>query len=946
MPDARLYLIDSFSLIFRAYYANMKLKNGAAFTFTRMLLALLRQHEPSHIACVFDTPEPTFRHEMYQEYKANRAEMPEDLRQQIPIIKKLVRSLNVPIVELPGFEADDVMGTMAIAAANQRLPVAIVSPDKDLLQLVNDGLGIKVLNNRDGEVWIDRAAVKERFGVWPEQVVDYLTLVGDASDNVKGVPGIGEKGARLLLEAHPTLESLLASKESLKPKQRSGLEEAAPWLNLTRRLVTIRTDLALPIGIEALAHAPWDANVALAAFREIGFETLVKEHISEDAAPRQERRYRCAKSMQDVEAAAAECRSRGSFALDTETTCLEAARGHLVGISLAWRANEGLYIPLAHLASASGAPGGPDGADGFNGLGGAGALPGLFAEADLPEDLLDLKGDPDGFWEGLAPYLDRRNLPLPGVRAVLAPLFADPNVAKYGQNIKHDIKVLARHGFAVNGIGHDSMVLSFILGSANRHNLDDLSVKHLNIKPIPFEAVVGKGKGQKRFDQADFGQAVEYAAEDADLTLQLVEKLAPQLKDESLARLYREIDLPLVQVLADLEATGIRIDLGVLSELAARFNAEKAKAEARAFDLAGEAFNLASPAQLGRILYEKLGLPVLQRTAKTKAPSTDEDVLQELSQREDGGIARVLLLHRQMSKLLGTYVEALPQLLNPVTGRVHTKLHQAAVATGRLASSEPNLQNIPVRTEEGRAIRRAFVPEPGWVLLDADYSQIELRVVAALAKDPVLLGAFERGEDIHRRTASEVMGVAMEDVTPEQRGRAKAVNFGLLYGQGAFALSASLGITHQEAKAFIESYFERMPYVAKWIEGAKELAVADGLVRTAWGRVRRIPELQSANAQLRNAGLREAVNTIVQGTAADVMRRAMVRLHGALAGRGLKSRLLLQVHDELLLEAPMDEAAEASEILKAAMEGADDHGPLGVRLEAEVRRGASWLECK
>jgi len=925
-------LIDSFSLIFRAYYANMKLKNGAAFTFARMLLAMLKQHEPSHVACVFDTPGPTFRHEMYPEYKANRQETPEDLRAQIPIIKKMVQALNVPVVELPGFEADDVMGTIAVAAAKQKVPVAIVSPDKDLLQLVNDDLDIKVLNNRDGEVWIDRAATKERFGVWPEQVVDYLTLVGDASDNVKGVPGIGEKGAKLLLEAHPTLEDLLASKEKLKPKQRSGLEEAAPWLHLTRTLVTIRTDLALPVAIKDLAYSHWDQKAALAIFRELGFDTLVKEHFSEDAAPRQERHYRYAKSIEDVKSAAAECRSCGRFALDTETTSIEATRGHLVGINLAWRANEGLYIPLAHLIPPS-----DDSGE---------ALPGLFGDTELPETLLDLKGDPDKFWKELAPYLDDRNLPLQSVRAVLAPLFADPSVAKYGQNIKYDINVLARHGFVLNGIEHDSMVLSFILGSAKRNNLDDLSVKHLNIKPIPIEALLGKGKGQKRFDQAKFDKAVEYAVEDADLTLQLVEKLAPQLTDEKLARLYREIDMPLVVVLADLEATGIRIDPGVLSELAVRFNAEKVKAEARAFELAGETFNPASPAQLGRILYEKMGLPVLQRTAKTDVPSTDEGVLQELSAREDGEIASVLLRHRHMSKLLGTYVEALPQLLNPVTGRVHTKLHQAAVATGRLASSEPNLQNIPVRTEEGRAIRRAFVPEPGWVLLDADYSQIELRVVAALAKDPVLLGAFERGEDIHRRTASEVMGIAMEAVTPEHRSRAKAVNFGLLYGQGAFALSTSLGITHQEAKAFIESYFERMPSVAKWIEGVKESAVAAGMVSTAWGRVRVIPGLTETNTQSRNTGLREAVNTVVQGTAADIMRCAMVRLHKALKRHGLKSRLLLQVHDELLLEAPMDEAAKAAEVLKDAMEGADDHGPLGVHLVAEVRSGANWLECK
>jgi len=931
VTETRLYLIDSFSLIFRAYYANMKLKNGAAYTFARMLLAILKQHNPSRIACVFDTPEPTFRHEIYPDYKANRSEMPEDLRPQIPMVKELVQSLGIKIVELPGFEADDVIGTLAKAAANQAISVAIVSPDKDLLQLVDDTANIKVLNNRVGEVWIDRAAVKEKYGVWPEQIVDYLTLVGDSSDNVKGVPGIGEKGARELLETHLTLDKLLASKENLKPKHRSGLEQAAPWLELTRTLITIRTNLTLPIDLKDLDYSGWDAHSAIKAFKGLEFESLVKEFSSEETAPNVKRHYTYAKNMREVELAVTACRKAGKFALDTETTCLDANRGHLVGLSLAWAANEGIYIPLAHLVPTDD---------------NEGALPGLFDRTSLPESLLDLKGDPDKFWEELTPYLDKRNLPLPGVRAILEPLFADPGIAKCGQNIKYDLQVLARHGFVINGVAHDSMVLSFILGSANRHNLDILSLKHLNINPITFESVVGKGKKQLRFDEANFEQAVQYAAEDADLALQLVEKLAPKLTDENLKRLYQDVDLPLVIVLADLEMTGIRVDLKVLDKLAEQFGDEKAAAEARIFELAGETFNPASPVQLGRILYEVLGLPILQRTAKTKAPSTDEYVLQELASREDGEIARVLLRHRQMSKLLGTYVEALPQLINPITGRVHTKLHQAAVATGRLASSDPNLQNIPIRTEEGRAIREAFVPEPGWILLDADYSQIELRVVAALAKDPVLLSAFEQGEDIHRRTASEVMDIAMEDITQEQRSRAKAVNFGLLYGQGAFALAASLGITHQEAKNFMESYFERMPFVAKWIEDAKALALKEGMVRTAWGRKREIPELLSANSQVRNQGLREAVNTIVQGTAADIMRRAMVRLHGSLMEHKLRSRLLLQVHDELLLEAPMDEAATATEILKTSMESADDLGRLGVKLEAEVRQGLSWLECK
>ncbi len=930
MSEPRLWLIDSFALIFRAYYGNLRLKNGAAVTMARMLLNLVAQHKPTHLACVFDRPEPTFRHEMYPEYKANRAEMPEDLRPQIPLIREMIEALNIPIVELPGFEADDVMGTLAVQAAKVGLKSVIVSPDKDLLQLVDDEGGIQVLNNKDGEVWIDRAGVKERFGVWPEQVVGVLTLMGDASDNVKGVPGIGEKGARDLLEKFGSLDAVLAAKDQLKPRQKAGIEEAT-WLDLTRDLVTIRTELALPVTPEALAYVGVDDVKARAAFKQLGFESLTKEFTTKATAPKNDRTYRAAASLADVEAAVAACRAAGRFGLDCETTNLDPLRGHVVGISLAWKANEGLYIPLAHLKPRSSEA--------------EGALPGLLEDSGLPEAMLDLKGDAEAYFEEIAPYLDGRNVPFADVRRMLAPLFTDAAVGKVGQNLKYDLQVLRRHGLNVCGIADDSMVASFLVDSRLRHNLDDLSVRHLDLKPIAFEEVTGKGKAQVRFDEADFDKAVQYAAEDADLALQLCDKLRALLVDPQWMKLYTEVDLPLVEVLADLESTGIRVDVKVLGELQKDFSTERDRARDAVLEIAGESFNLNSPTQLGRTLFEKLGLPVIKTTGKTKAPSTDEEVLQELA-GQGHAIAQELLRHRQMAKLLGTYVEALPTLVNPLTGRVHTRLHQAAVATGRLASSDPNLQNIPVRTEEGRRIRGAFVPEPGWVLLDADYSQIELRVVAALADDPILKGAFDSGEDIHRRTASEVMGIPMADVTGEQRSAAKAVNFGLLYGQGAFALAANIGVSFSEAKKFIARYFERMPAVAQWIEVTKAKATEEALVRTAWGRIRRIPELESANPGLKAQGLREAVNTVVQGTAADLMRRAMVRLHRSLQSEGLQARLLLQVHDELLVEAPPEEVERASVLLREAMEGADDLGPLGVKLAAEVRCGASWLATK
>ena len=932
MPEERLYLLDTFAFIFRSYFANPRLKNGAAYTFARIALQLLEKHKPTHIAAVFDTPEPTFRHEIYPDYKANRDAMPEDLRPQIPLIRQLIEAMNIPIVELHGFEADDVMGTLARRAAADGLGAVIVSPDKDLLQLVDDAAGITVLNTKDGEIWHDREGVKARMGVFPEQVVDYLSLLGDASDNVKGVPGIGEKGAAQLLEKYGNLDGVLTHKDELKPKQREGLETASEWLDLTKRLVTVVTDLELPTGPAKLKYAGLDAEKARATFKALGFQTLTKEFTASGASSGAARTYARAASITDLEAAVAEIRKAGRFGLDTETTSIDATRGHLVGLSLAWKPNEGLYVPLAHLKPAA------KDTDG--------ALPGLLPDSGLPESLLDLRGDAVAFWTELAPHLDPRNLPFAEARKVLAPLFADAAVQKAGQNLKYDLEVLARHGLPVAGLADDSMVLSYVLDSSYRHNLDDLSARWLDIKPIAFEEVVGKGKAMKRFDEADFDQAVQYAAEDADLALRLCDAIKAKLTDAQLQRLYAEVDLPLVEVLAQVELNGVRLDTGVLDALGVRMRAARDAAVARATELAGEGFNLNSPTQLGRILYEKLGLPVLKRTGKTKAPSTDEDVLQELAEDHGAEIAKELLRHRQMQKLLGTYVEALPLMVNPVTGRVHTKLHAAVVPTGRLASNDPNLQNIPVRTEEGRAIRGAFVPEEGWLLLDADYSQIELRVVAALADDPTLLGGFERGEDIHRRTAAEVYGIALEEVTSDQRSASKAVNFGLLYGQGAFALAASLGISQKEAKAFIERYFERMPKVAAWIETTKEKALAEGLVRTHWGRIRRIPELESQNQGLRAAGLREAVNTVVQGTAADLMRRAMVRFHASLKREKLRSRLLLQVHDELLVEAPPEEVEQASKLLKEAMEGADDIGPLKVKLAAEVRSGKSWLEAK
>lgn len=929
MNENRIYLIDTFALIFRAHYGNARIKNGAAITMARMLVSLITKHNPTHIVCVLDHPELTFRHQICKDYKANRTEMPEALRVQIPIIKDLINALNIPMIEFARYEADDIIATLAKVASQKGMSSTIVSPDKDLLQLVDDVGKIQIFNNRNEDVWINRKGVKERFGVWPEQIVDFLTLTGDASDNIKGIDNIGNKGAKDLIEEYGTLDNIIANRHELKRKTyRDGIEASLTRIPIIKSLVSVITDLELPITLDELSYRGIDQNKAKTVFKQHGFNALVKDFTtinSLDSINQNESRdYKAITQTTDLEEIVSICRRIGKFSFDTETTNIDPTRGHLVGISLSWEPNQGVYIPIAHLKQNKEET----------------------SCIELPVSLLDLQEEHIDFFDKLSPYLDHRNIPFRDVLRILGPLFIDPNVVKVGQNLKYDIQVLKRHGFDVNGIVQDSMVLSFLLNSELRHNLDDLSSRFLDLRPIPFEAVVGKGREQKRFDEANFQHAIQYAAEDADLALRLCSTIEPLIIDPALNTIYQKIDLPLIEVLATIELNGICLDTSVLDDIALDMRAQRDTVEKQVIALAGENFNLNSPGQLGRILYEKLGLPVLKRTSKTKAPATDESVLLRLTSQRNGDIAKVLLRYRQLQKLLSTYVEALPSMVNPITGRLHTKLHQAAVTTGRLASSEPNLQNIPIRTDEGRAIRAAFVPAPGWILLDADYSQIELRVVASLAQDPILLEAFNSGEDIHQRTASEIIGLPMQEVSPAQRNAAKAVNFGLLYGQGASALASNLNISIKEAKGFIERYFERMPKVEEWIELTKQKAIQEGLVRSYWGRVRYISNLSSLDNMLKATALREAVNTVVQGTAADIMRRAMVRLHNSLIDAKLQSRLILQIHDELLVEAPPNEVEIVSSLLKEAMEGADDIIPLSVKLIANIKPGKSWLDCK
>lgn len=929
----KIFLIDTFAFIFRAYYANPRLKNGAAFTFSKLILQLIEKHQPKHLACIFDTPSPTFRDDLADDYKANRSEMPEDLIPQIPMIRDILVGLGIPMIELDGYEADDVLATLAEQSASCGMSAVIVSPDKDLLQLVRSP-DITVLNTRDGEVWYDEEGVKTRMGVYPYQIVDFLTLVGDASDNVKGVPGIGEKGAVVLLNTYDTFQNIIDHMDDLKPRQQQGLKDSAPWIKTTKTLVTLVRDLELPLGPKDCHYQGLDREKAREVFKSLGFDSLMKTFTTTSGPiqSQEKRHYETISSIAQLTEAIGACRATKIFAIDTETTSLDPNRGHLVGISLAWKNHHGVYIPLAHLKSSDDSQGG--------------ALPGLTPESGLRDEDLDIEGDPQVYFKKIEPYLLPENLSFSEVFALLDPLLKDSSIKKMGQNLKYDIQVLQRHGFSLRGIAHDSMLLSYLCESNLRHNLDDLSARHLNIKPIAFEEVVGKGKTQKRFDQIKITQAYAYAAEDADLARRLCFSLISHIQDPKLLRLYEHIDLPLLEVLADIESTGFAVDIHVLKELSDLFTLERDQCESKAIALAGEPFNLNSPAQLGKILFEKMKLPVIRYTGKSKSPSTDEETLRELAEEHKAPIAQILLRHRELQKMLGTYVDALPLMINPVTKRIHTRLHQASVSSGRLASSDPNLQNIPVRTDEGKMIRKAFVPRQGWILIDADYSQIELRVAAALAQDPTLIEAFRNGEDIHQRTASEVMGIPLNEVTPDDRAMAKGVNFGLLYGQGPYALADSLGITFKEAKAFIEKYFERMPKVASWIEATKEKALASGEVRTHWGRIRKIPELESSNGNLRAQGLRVAVNTIIQGTAADIMRKAMVNLFAQLQERKLKTKILLQVHDELILESPPEEADAVIALLKDTMETADALDKLSVPLVADIRKGNNWYEAK
>jgi DNA polymerase-1 len=893
MAPPRLFLVDGSSYAYRAFYAVRGLVNSkgqptnAAFGFTSMLAKVLQTYGADAVGVVFDAPGKTFRDEMYAEYKATRDAMPEDLVRQMSFIREIPRAYNVQTLEVAGVEADDVIGTLAVQAASAGWDVVLVTGDKDFMQLVTKkasepGPGIVLYDDsKDRRVGIDE--VVEKFGVPPAQVVDILALTGDASDNIPGVKGIGPKFATELIREHGSVEALMAGRDRVKPRFRGPLELGQKDALLSKALATIRRDVPVRFDPEAFALRPPDRDRLVALFTELEFTRLLQE--LQAGAPKRQafsfEKYRLILTLEELRALVRGLSGAASLSVDLETTSADPMRARIVGISLCAKEGEAAYVATGH--SYLGAP---------------------------------------------------AQVPLEAALAELKPLLEDPNVRKLGQNSKYDALVLARNEVALGPLAFDTMVGAYLADpDQGPFNLETLARKWLSHDMILFEDVAGKGKGQLTFDQVPVDRARDYSCEDADVAFRLAPLLERKVRDDGMGGLLDEVELPLVGVLVELERNGVAVDAGYLEELGRDFEKRMVSSMREAFRAAGEEFNLDSPKQLQRILFEKLGLNPGKRT-KT-GYSTDVSVLEKLAGRHE--LPARILEYRQLAKLKSTYIDALPRLVNPETGRIHTSYNQAVAATGRLSSSDPNLQNIPVRTAEGRLIRKGFVPAPGSVYVGADYSQVELRILAHLSGDALLIQAFREGRDVHASTAREIFGTVDE----QTRRRAKAINFGIIYGMSAFGLAQRLGIEPSTAQEYIDLYFGRYPKVKAWLEGAVAEGGRLGYVRTMAGRRRYVPDLKSQNRIIRGAAERIAVNAPIQGTAADLMKAAMIRVSRRL--RGTRSLLILQVHDELVVEAPEPEAAAAAGIVKEEMEGVC---PLAVPLRVDVSRGPNWAEME
>jgi DNA polymerase-1 len=927
-----LLLVDGSSYLYRAFHAlpDLRTRAGEPTGAIRGVVSMLRRlradrkwaGDVRYAAVVFDAPGRTFRDDLYAEYKANRAATPDDLRAQIPPIHDMVRAMGWPLLHVAGIEADDVIGTLTERAWRQGLRTVVATGDKDLAQLVNDHVTLVDTMTRQGEAPqpMDRAGVIAKFGVPPERIVDYLTLVGDAVDNVPGVPKVGPKTAVKWLSEHGTLDGVIAAAPSIGGVVGENLRAALGWLPTARALVTIKTDCDLAPHLESieagLALRPEDGDALRVLFERYEMKSMIDEmrgrgsaavaaapaggdgaattdpDASADvtaapAAPARPVEYECVADEAALERWIERIEAAPLVAFDTETTSLDPMAAEIVGLSLSIEAYVGCYVPLAH------------------------------RYAGAPEQL-----ERDRVLERLRPWLE-----------------SDAR-KKVGQNLKYDAHVLANHGIALRGIEHDTMLQSYVLEAHRTHGMDALAERHLGRKTITYEEVAGKGARQIGFEQVPVERATEYAAEDAEVTMQLHTVLFPQVAaDPKLLDVYARIEMPTSIVLQRMERNGILIDAPLLAKQSDELGAKLVELERAAHEAAGQPFNLGSPKQLGEILFGTLKLPVVKKTM-SGAPSTDEDVLAKLA--EDYPLPKILLEYRGASKLKSTYTDKLPRMVNPRTGRVHTSFSQATAVTGRLSSNEPNLQNIPIRTAEGRRIREAFVAPPGSVIVSADYSQIELRIMAHLSEDANLLHAFTEGMDVHRATASEVFGVPPAEVSSEQRRYAKTINFGLIYGMSAFGLAAQLGIERDAAKNWIERYFARYPGVRRYMDSTRTMAKEKGYVETVLGRRLWLPEINSPNGPRRAGAERQAINAPLQGTAADIVKLAMVEVQRWLDDAGLASKLVLQVHDELVLEVPEGELDVLRDELPRRMAGVL---PLAVPLLAELGAGPNWEQA-
>ena len=911
-----LYLIDGSAYIFRAFHSlpMMTRSDGtpvnAVRGFTQMMINLRRDHPSDYFAVIFDPKGGSFRNDIYDLYKANRSAPPEELVPQFPLVRDATRALGLPVVEIAGYEADDLIATYARLGEARDLDVFIVSSDKDLMQLVTDR--VKMLDPMKNTL-IDPDGVREKFGVGPDKVIDVQALAGDSSDNVPGVPGIGIKTAAQLITEYGDLDTLLARADEIKQtKRRENLIEFADQARLSRQLVTLETHVDVDMDIEAFAHKPFDPDLLRPFLEDMEFRTLAERLGVEIAAPTP--RVHASSDGEEGPPARAlgDCdydlitdldalqgwieRAKASFhlAIDTETTSVDEMRARLVGISLSTTPGEACYIPLDHI---------------------------------------------DEFGMRCQPQLD-----IGAVRDALNPILLDDSILKIGHNLKYDLVVLRRHGFDIISYD-DTMLLSFALdGGKHGHGMDELSVRYLDHKPIPFKEVAGTGKAQVTFDQVPLDRACAYAAEDADITLRFWRAFKPRLVQEQVVSLYETIERPLVPILADMEMAGIRVDSDLLRRLSNDFAQTSARLETEIHDMAGEPFTIGSPKQLGEILFGKLGLAGGKKSAKTGAYSTDASVLEDLARVHP--LPAKVVEWRQVNKLRSTYTDALQEQVNAVTGRVHTSYSMAGAQTGRLSSTDPNLQNIPIRTPEGRAIRGAFIAKPGHKILSADYSQVELRLAAHMAGETALQQAFREGQDIHAITASQVFGVPLQGMDSETRSRAKAINFGIIYGISAFGLANNLGIGRSEAQAFITAYFARFPGIQDFMEMQKEFGRENHYVKTLFGRKIHLPGMADTNAMRRGFAERQAINAPIQGTAADIIKRAMIRMPGALSAAGLRATMLLQVHDELIFEVPEAEIEATTVLVKQVMETACTPTlTLSIPLTADAGVADSWMDA-